>query len=57
MKLTRLEAANVLASLTPEESDHVKRRRDEILEAGGHLDEAIRVPVEEVAARRQGGGE
>lgn len=57
MKLTRLEAAHVLASLSPEETAHVKRRRDEILEAGGHLDEAIRVPVEEVAARRQGGGE
>lgn len=57
MKLTRLEAANVLASLTPEESAHVKRRQREILDAGGHLDEAIRVPVEEVAARRQGGGE
>ena len=55
--LTYLQAAELLFDLTPEEQAHAKRRRAEILDGGGHVDDAIRLPLEEIAAARRDGGE
>lgn len=56
MSAARFELAELLFSLTPEEQQHAQARRTEILAAGGNLDDAIRVPIEEIAAARAKGG-
>lgn len=56
MSLPRSAAAALLPTLTPEEQQHAEARRSEILAAGGSLADAIRVPIEEIAAARASGG-
>ena len=56
MNLTYWEAAKLLFDLTPEEQAYARDRREEILRNNGHLDEAIRTPIEEIAAQREKDG-